>query len=60
MGFKKGLEILGVEIVFLTHQHITVKDVFGFHIQIDEIAPADLFFVDTQYFDVGIDGAARR
>ncbi len=51
---------MGSEVVFLTNQNVAVKRVFGFDIQINEITPANVLFVDAQNFYPGFDNASRR
>ena len=52
--------MLGSQIVFLTNQNVAVKGIFGGRIQIDEIAPANIFVINAQDFYLGFDTASRR
>ena len=51
---------MGSKVIFLTNQNVAVKRIFGFDIQIDKIAPANIFFIDAQNFYPGFDDASRR
>ncbi len=52
--------MLGSEVVLLTHQNVAVKGIFGFDIQICEMTPANIPFIDAQNFYPGFDSASRR